>query len=68
MKNEPYWEVTITYRTETGPHEEVIKIDEIEEVDGLVECGPHWDTIESIVIKRVNADYPNLTVEAAEKL
>jgi hypothetical protein len=68
MKNEPYWEVTITYRTETGPHEEVTQIDEIEEADGLVEGGPHWDTIESIVIKRVNSDYPNLTVEAAENL
>jgi hypothetical protein len=42
---------------------------EIADLHGLIEAGPHWDTVERIVINRINHNTSEtLTVEEAEKL
>lgn len=64
------WLVEIVYRYEGGlvsvPHE----VEELDEVQDLVEGGPHWDTVKHIFItlNRPASDIPSLTVEEAEKL
>jgi hypothetical protein len=63
------WHATVTYRSEAGlvPVEHDLK--EIGDLDRLIELGPHWDTIVSIDIKRVNHNTsPTLTIEEAKKL
>jgi len=60
---------TIVYRTDKGPVDITHDIEEIEELGDLVERGPHWDTIERIVIVRVGEHVDrSLTVEQAAKL
>ena len=69
MSDEPRWMATIWYRTENGLVNVDHYIEEIEELHNIVERGPHWDTVNGIVIKRINhVDSRTLTVEAAERL
>ena len=62
----PRWTLTISYRHEIGTSSRTTPIDELSEIDGIVERGPHWDTIVGITINRVGGD-PTLTVEEAAK-
>lgn len=63
------WLATIYYRTDDGFTEVEHDLEEIADLDPLVELGPHWDTIDKIVIERVNHNTgKRLTVEQAEKL
>lgn len=63
------WLAEITYRTEFGPNTVTHDLEEIEELQSLVERGPHWDTIDLIQIFRVDHNTADdLTVEAAAKL
>jgi hypothetical protein len=61
------WHVTVRYRTDQGPLEVEHDIEELMELHDLIEHGPHWDTIEEIVVTRIDPD-PDLTVEGALKL
>jgi len=62
------WRATAVYRTDTGPVDVTHDIEELEDLHELIEAGPHWDTIEQIVITRANVMEPGLTAEAAEEL
>jgi hypothetical protein len=64
------WLATVTYRSERGPIEVDHCFDELEELHILVERGPHWDTIETIAVRRNPRAviHPGLTVERAAEL
>lgn len=65
----PRWAATVHYRADAGLIDVTHDLDEIEDLHDLVERGPHWDTIEQIVIVRAVAGEPlTLTIEEAEKL
>lgn len=62
------WRATVNYRTEAGTVDVVHDLSEIRDLHDLIENGPHWDTIEQIVIVRINhVTDTNLTVEGAER-
>jgi hypothetical protein len=61
------WIAVVTYRTKTGMTGVDHAFEELAELDHLIERGPDWNTIETIVV-RLNpkrAVYPDDTVEAA---
>jgi hypothetical protein len=63
------WEATITYRTDDGQVDVTHDLEEIADLHELVERGPHWDTIERIVVVRVNhVTSVDLTIDRAEEL
>lgn len=63
------WRATVFYRTENGIVDIEHDLAELAQLHGLVELGPHWDTIERIEIVRIDhCSDPNLTVEAAARL
>ena len=63
------WRAVVHYRADAGLVDVTHDLEEIADLHGLVEAGPHWDTIHTIEVKRVNhVDGENLTVEQAEKL
>lgn len=67
----PYfrWKATIHYRTDSGLVDVAHDIEELEDLDELVERGPHFDTIAKIEILRVgHLEGSGLTIEKAEKL
>ena len=55
------------YRTGTEPPKNVeVYLEEIGDIHGLIERGPHWDTVEIVKITRVNhIESPDLTLEQA---
>jgi hypothetical protein len=60
------WHATIHYRTNAvGTVDVEHDLDELEDLHDLVEAGPHWDTIEKIVVLRGETLVPDLTVEKA---
>ena len=62
------WIATVNYRTTSGIIDVQHDLEEIEELQELVEAGPHWDTIDSIRIIRADGAERELTVEEAERL
>ena len=63
------WVAVVIYRAEAGPIEIDHHFEELEELQGIVERGPDWNTIETIVV-RLNperATYPGDTIETAER-
>ena len=59
----------MTYRAEAGPIEIDHHFEELEELHSLIERGPDWNTIETIVV-RLNpnrTEYPDDTIETAEQ-
>ena len=63
------WDVTVIYRTDTGPLDVPMLLHEIGDLHERIEKGPHWDTIEKIEIRRVNhIDSPTLTREQGDKM
>lgn len=62
------WKATISYRIDAGMAHIAHDLEEIEDLDAIVENGPHWDTIDQIVIVRGSAAIPGLTVEKAVEL
>lgn len=62
------WTATIEYATEAGPVDVTHDLEEIADLHDLVERGPHWDTIERIVIVRSGKVEAGLTVEKARAL
>ncbi len=64
--NEPRWSVKITYRYAEGPRSITLKVEELHELQDIVENGPSFYSIESIVV--VPSDRcPKVTVEEAAK-
>ncbi len=62
------WHAVITYRTEAGPLSVEHDFEELEGLHDIVERGPSWDCIADIIVTLAQPSYPNLTLEAAEKL
>lgn len=62
------WHATVTYRSVHGPVGVSWDLSELEDLQSLVERGPHWDTVERIVIERVPNEKADMTVEEAERL
>ncbi|HEX7857360.1 MAG TPA: hypothetical protein VF503_27065 [Sphingobium sp.] len=62
------WVATVNYRTDSGIIDVVHDLEELEELQDLVEAGPHWDTIDHIHIIRSDRSFEAITVEQAEKL
>ena len=64
--NEPRWSVKITYHYAEGPRTITLKVEELHELQDIVENGPSFYSIESIVV--VPSDRcPEVTVEEAAK-
>jgi hypothetical protein len=63
------WLAVVTYRSESGPIEVDHHFEELEELDTIIERGPDWNTIVSIVVtlNPERATYPDDTVEGAER-
>jgi hypothetical protein len=63
------WVAVVTYRAEAGPIEIDHHFEELEELQGIIERGPDWNTIISIVVtlNPERATYPGDTIEAAER-
>ncbi len=59
------WIAKVVYRTNAGPLDVIHDLEELGEIEGLVEAGPDWDTIEVIEIRRSAAASPGYTVERA---
>lgn len=62
------WIATVHYRTENGLVDVQHDMLEIDELQDLVERGPHWDTIERIDIVRADGADRALTIEEAGRL
>lgn len=62
------WIATVHYRMESGLVDVAHDMEELDELQDLVERGPHWDTIDRIEIVRADGSNRNLTVEEAEML
>jgi hypothetical protein len=50
------WIMSIIYRGETGPVVVDYDVEELEEVAGIVERGPGWNTIQDITIQLRDPD------------
>ena len=63
------WLAIVTYRGEAGPIEVDHHFEELEELHTIIERGPDWNTIVSIVVtlSPERATYPGDTIEAAER-
>jgi hypothetical protein len=65
----PRWTVTLTYYHGDGSRSSTINIHELYELQDIVESGPSFYAIESIVIGiNTDADHPKVTVEEAANL
>ena len=64
------WKVDIEYRSEEGGQLATHYVEEIEELQGIIEWGPHFDTIVKCVItvNRQSGEIPRLTKEQADIL
>lgn len=62
------WTATIYYKTEAGIVDVVHDLEELADIHDVVEAGPHWDTIERVVIRRASKSIEGLTVEKAAVL
>lgn len=62
------WIATVFYRFNSGIVDVQHDLEEIEDLQDLVEKGPHWDTIDHIHIVRSDKAYAELTVEQAEEI
>jgi hypothetical protein len=62
------WVATVFYRTEAGLVDVQHDISELDEMQDLVERGPHWDAIDHINIVRADGADLSLTVEEAARI
>lgn len=64
----PRWTVKLTYHYGEGPRSTTINVEELYELQDIVERGPNFYAIESIVVSiNTDADHPKMTVEEAAK-
>jgi hypothetical protein len=66
ITNEPRWSAKITYRYAEGPRTITLRVEELFELQDIVECGPSFYSIESIVVVP-SERCPKVTVEEAAK-
>lgn len=68
--NATRWTAVVRYRCEGATYTEVThRFEEMAELDALVEQGPHWDTIISIVVRQTRpSERATLTVEEAARM
>jgi hypothetical protein len=66
----PRWKAVILYRMANDKFVDVEhQFEEIHELDGLIERGPHWDTIVSCTVTLNRpAENARLTIEEAARL
>lgn len=63
------WMASISYRTDHGTTTSFVDVEEIGDLQDIIEAGPHWDTVISISIVRINhCSSRTLTIEQAEYL
>ena len=62
------WIATVHYRSELGLIDVQHDIEELQELQDLIECGPNWDAIDRIEIVRADGRERGLTIEEAEGL
>lgn len=62
------WHATIFYRTDAGILDVEHDLEELEDIHDRVEAGPHWDTVDRIIIVRGEKLIADLTVEKAAAL
>lgn len=62
---EPRWHAAIKFRTDHGSETVAHKIEELEQLQGIVEHGPDWNTIIEIRIVLARASDDELTLEQA---
>lgn len=60
------WKALVVYRSDNGPVDVVHDLQELHEIHDLIERGPHWGTIVSIVIVYVGVE-TGITLEDAER-
>ena len=60
------WVARITYRRDTGNEARVVSFEELHELHDIIERGPNFYAIESIVIT-TNGRVPLTTIEQAER-
>lgn len=61
------WRAVVHYRSDNGTVDVEHFLAELEDLQLIVERGPHWDTVERIEIFRVNHNTSqSLTVEEAK--
>lgn len=66
---QPRWKAVAVYRTENGPVDVEWFFEEIADLDGLIERGPHWDSLVSCTITLNRpAEDASMTVERAEAM
>jgi hypothetical protein len=65
MGNYPRWVATIYYRSDKGMLDVEYVFEELEELQGLVERGPDWNTIDKIEVRLARKTAPRLTIEGA---
>lgn len=64
----PRWQAVLVYRTNNGPIDVIHLFDEIEDLDGIIERGPHWDTLIRCTITRHHLVDGPITIEEAAEL
>lgn len=62
------WRATVWYRSAHGLIDVQHEMEELEELQNLVERGPHWDAIDRIDIVRADGQERQLTIEEAASL
>jgi hypothetical protein len=64
----PRWIATVIYRTNAGTVDVEFPIDELDELPGIIERGPHWKTIVMINVELIDQSGPmQLTLQANGK-
>jgi hypothetical protein len=63
------WKATAVYRHDSGVVDVTHDLEELADLHDRIDKGPHWDTVERIVIERVNhVEDAGLTVEQSRRL
>jgi hypothetical protein len=62
------WIATVHYRTGLGMVDVQHDLEELDELQDLVERGPHWDTIDRIDVVRADGRERGLTIDEAEQI
>lgn len=63
------WQALVRYRHDYGTEVVFHDLEEIADLHGLIEHGPHWDCVQKIEITRMgHSTAPDLTVEQAAEL
>lgn len=62
------WKAVAVYRTESGDVDVEHFIEELDDLDQLIESGPHWDTLVKITITINRPSIGRISIEDARKM